>query len=153
MKQMKQFVLAMTILFVSVMGIWAAYRLSPETWAMIAGVVFGLLASLPMCGIVMMLLMRGQRHDSAGRPPEPVYYPPQQPMIWVQPRPMPIASRTFVDRAPAPYPYQPPQPWADAPQEWVAAEAYDASDGYAWEAQAPAWEQPSRSRDPRILGH
>jgi len=176
--KMKEFLAAMAMLFVCVLAIWVAFRLAPETWAMIAGVVFGLLASLPMCGIVVMLLLRGQRREQP--PTEPRYYPPP-PIVLLNPdpagygqfappdlapaeyqlppghrypvrRPAPQRPpRAFVDRAAAPYPAPEPAPWRDDnAYELVEADAWDAPAG-----EYPAWESPAPpdARNARILGY
>jgi len=91
---MKQFLAAMAMLFVSVLAIWVGFRLAPETWAMIAGVVFGLLASLPMGAVVVILLRRAR----PPAPAAPIYYYPAAPGFQV------------IDAAPAGYGLAPPDP-------------------------------------------
>ncbi|MDQ2807208.1 MAG: hypothetical protein M3Z04_09915 [Chloroflexota bacterium] len=176
---MKTFLAAMAMLFTTVLAIWVAFRLAPETWAMMAGVVFGLLASLPMFGIVALLLLRGNR-----RPAEPVavappiYYPPQPyalPPSYAPYAPLPAAPegyylpapahapprsaplqtvaapRAYIDRTPAPYAPAPAYPWDAAPPAWIESAA-DPADEPEWDAPAQ-YPAPARRREARILGH
>ncbi|HUS15676.1 MAG TPA: hypothetical protein VM536_11745 [Chloroflexia bacterium] len=163
---MKKFVLAMAMLFVCVLAIWVAFRLASETWAMIAGVVFGLLASLPMCGVVLVMLMRGSKPQPAppvyhytpyGLPPQEQVPPGYRPSFEATPAgyylpagPAPVraarpaAPRTFVE--PIPYRYQGPPD--------LDADSYDVDDADGWDVPEPAsWEPPARPRQARILGH
>ncbi len=168
---MKTFLAAMAMLFTTVLAIWVAFRLAPETWAMMAGVVFGLPASLPMFGLVVLLLLRGRSRAEAA-PTPPGYYPPQPytvppgyapyaplpaptaegyylPPGYVQPYSAALQSsaapRAFVDRAQAPY---------APPAAWIEGEAYEV-DEPAWDqptAPYPVVERPARRREARILG-
>lgn len=163
---MKQFLALMALLFVAVLAIWVAYRLAPETWAMMAGVVFGILASLPMTGIVFLLLRREQR---AARPVEPAYYAPR-PRVLLDAEPLAYAPG---DRGlPDPRYYLPPAPYV-APaansklntqhSSLVPPPAWDhwGPDGEAADPPAPwetdggeyaAWETAPPPRGARILG-
>jgi hypothetical protein len=168
---MKQFLALMALLFVAVLAIWVAMRLAPETWAMMAGVIFGILASLPMAAIVFLLLRREQR---AARPAETGYYAPRPRVLldaeplayppgerrlpdaryYLPPAPPRRAARPDADTAP--YAYAPARPAPPAPPAWD----HWGPDGNA-EATAPwetdggeyaAWETAPRPRGARILG-
>ncbi len=152
---MKRFLAAMTMLFVTVMATWVAFRLAPETWAMIAGVVFGLVAALPMCAIVVILLLRGQSAPQRA-PQEPVYAPPPSYVVLnAEPGPYGgyvVAPETarYERRLPAPaYPARPaPAPArpaagrAAAPRTFVDRTDTAYPTGPTWEAtaEADAWE-------------
>jgi hypothetical protein len=162
---MKKFLALMAMLFVSVLAIWVAYRLAPETWAMIAGVVFGILASLPMCGIVVLLLLRCNRREP-DRPVETTYYQAGPPRVILNAEPAPYASfappypergparrlpagpayqpaparpaapqRTFVDHAQPSYDYAPPREWAPEPEPWMGDDASEV-DNAGWDVPA-----------------
>jgi hypothetical protein len=155
---MKKFLALMAMLFVSVLAIWVAYRLAPETWAMIAGIVFGVVASLPMCGIVVLLLLRGNRREPE-RPVETTYYQAGPPRVILNAEPAPYASfapygpergpvrrlpagpayqpaparaaappRTFVDHAQPSYDYAPARDWAPEPEPWMGEDASEMDD-------------------------
>jgi hypothetical protein len=163
---MKQFLALMALLFVAVLAVAVAYRLAPETWAMIAGVVFGILASLPMTGIVFLLLRREQR---AARPAEPAYYAPQ-PRVLLDAEPLAYApaGRRLPDARYylPPAPYVPPAANAKLNTQNatpVAPPAWDhwGPDGDAVEPPPPwetdggeyaAWETAPPPRGARILG-
>lgn len=176
---MKKYLAVSGLLFVAVLATWIAFRLAPETWAMVAGIVFGVVASLPMCAIVVLLLLRGRTPERA--PAGPPYYtppvvlpadprgyaafrppaedprfghplPPGAPYpAWDKPTAAP--PRPFVDRT-APV-YQPPtRRWADGDDP-----AYNRVDADAWDVQDdgayPAWEPSAQPapRGARILGY
>ena len=160
---MKKFLALMAMLFVSVLAIWVAYRLAPETWAMIAGIVFGVVASLPMCAIVVLLLLRGNRREPE-RPVETTYYQAGPPRVILNAEPAPYASfapygpergpvrrlpagpayqpaparpaappRTFVDHAQASYDYAPAPAWTPEPEPLMAEDDYE-MEGAGWDA-------------------
>src|SRR5689334_5989452 len=75
MKEFKRFVAGLAILGVVIISVIVAFRLAPETWAVLAGIIFGLVAALPMCVIVVLLV----RQRPAPPPAPPVT--PQPPQI------------------------------------------------------------------------
>lgn len=162
MKEFKRFVAGLAILGVVIISVIVAFRLAPETWAVLAGIVFGVVAALPMCAIVVLLLRQ--------RPAPP---PGQQPVTPAQPQiilmhpgvaadPRYMAQLPAAPMLPAPPPaYAWPMPapqarQATAPQEWLDAEPEE--EGAEWEPTpyaAPARVMaPAASARPtyRILG-
>ncbi len=81
MKDIKRFLAGLVILAVLTVSAIVAFRLAPETWAMIAGVIFGVIAALPMCAVVMMLL----RQRPAPPPAQPLAPPPPPQVIMLHP--------------------------------------------------------------------
>jgi hypothetical protein len=142
MKQIKTFVALLAILGVLTISVIVAFRLAPETWAMVAGVIFGVVAALPMCAIVVLLLRQ--------RPaPPPVQQPaPPQPQIILLHPGMP-AGMTYPAQA-APQQMLPPGPpvygWPPArtqarpapqPAEWTVGELVEDGEAEAWYPAAP----------------
>lgn len=150
MKAMKQFLALLMILGVLTISVIVAFRLAPETWAMVAGVIFGVVAALPMCAVVIMML----RQRPAPPPPQvmPTPQPPQVILLHPGgPLPYPYAGQAPAPQAMLPMPnpayYQaPPAPPAQyaAPAEWPDLDAEDEAEYWA-PAAAP---KPSY----RILG-
>ncbi|PZS00104.1 MAG: hypothetical protein DLM69_06755 [Candidatus Chloroheliales bacterium] len=75
-----------------------ALRIAPEAWAVIAGIFFGGLASVPMCFIALMLLRRqplAPMQPSAYQPQPQVIImrepalPRRQPQSYIPPAPQP----------------------------------------------------------------
>jgi hypothetical protein len=143
---MKRFVAGMAVLFVTVLAVWVAFRLAPETWAVLAGIIFGLIAALPMCAIAVILLLRGQgaeRHSA-----EPKGYPPQQPIVVLNADPNAYGNYVLPPQAPpygyqlppgVPYPASRPAPVRAAPPRGFVDRSQVAYRGYA-PAPAPEWE-------------
>ena len=148
---MKRFVAGMVMLFVVVLAIWAAFRLAPETWAVLAGIVFGLIAALPMCAIALVLLLRG--HGADRRPAEPAYYPPQQPIVVLNADPNAYGSYTLppgygyehrlppgvypAQQRPAPARPAPPRGFVDRTQ--APYQGYAPAPSHGWEAAEEPW--------------
>ena len=160
MKEFKRFVAGLAILGVVIISVIIAFRLAPETWAVLAGIVFGVVAALPMCAIVVLLL-----RQRPAPPPAPPVTPTQPQIIMLHPGmaadPRYMAQMPAAPMLPAPPAYAWPMPapgprQAAAPPEWLDAEPED--DGAAWEP-AP-YATPARVMAPaaparptyRILG-
>ena len=149
MKALKQFFALLIILAVLTVSVIVAFRLAPETWAMIAGVIFGVVAALPMCAVVIMML----RQRPAPPPPQVMPTPPPPQIILLQPGgplPYPYAGQApppqhmLPQPNPAYYPAPPPPParYAARP-EWDDLDAEEET-----EYRAP----PAPKASYRILG-
>ena len=160
MKEFKRFVAGLAIVGVVIISVIVAFRLAPETWAVLAGIVFGVVAALPMCVIVVLLL-----RQRPAPPPAPPVAPPQPQIIMLHPGvaadPRYMAQMPAAPMLPAPSPaYNWPMPapgqrQAAASPEWMEADLEE--DEEAWEpapyvaparAAAPAPARPTY----RILG-
>jgi len=76
-----------------------ALRIAPEAWAVIAGIFFGGLASVPMCFIALMLL----RHQSlAPMQQRPTYQPQPQVIIMREPALPRRQPQSYIPPAPQP---------------------------------------------------
>lgn len=131
MRDMKRFLALLVILAVLTISVIVAFRLAPETWAMIAGVIFGVVAALPMCAVVIMML----RQRPAAPPPQPLAPPPPPQVIMLHtggPVQYPYAGQAPPPQAMLPLPnpayYQaPPQRLVQyaASAEWDEGEVED----------------------------
>jgi hypothetical protein len=135
MKEFKRFVAGLTILGVMIISVIVAFRLAPETWAVMAGIIFGVVAALPMCAIVVLLLR--QRPVAPPAPPAP---PPPPQIIMLHPGatldPHYAGSAGTAPRMlrPAPQAYAPAAP---AYEEWLDAELEGEADPWSPPAYAP----------------
>jgi hypothetical protein len=117
-----------------------------------------------MCGVVLVMLMRGSKPQPAppGYYQAPYAFPPQEPTApgygprfeaapagyYLPAGPVaarPAPPRTFIE--PVPYRYQPPTA--------MDADGYPADESDGWDAppERASWEAPPRPRHARILGH
>jgi len=62
------------------MGVALAYRMTPEAMAVVVGVVFGVLATIPV-GLVVLALARRQRGEPGAR----MQHPASPPVVVIQP--------------------------------------------------------------------
>lgn len=75
----------MVIVFAAALGVGLAYRMTPEAMAVVVGVVFGVLATIPV-SLILLAVVRRHRGDSEGRdlrpgpPPVVVIQPPAAPL-------------------------------------------------------------------------
>ena len=146
---MKRFLAGLVILAVLTISVIVAFRLAPETWAMIAGVIFGVIAALPMCAVVMMML----RQRPAPPPVQPVA-PPQPPQVILLHSGAPM-QYPYAGQAPAPQHMLPmPNPaYYQAPPQRPAAYAAPAEwSDVAAEEEVEYWQPPTPKAGYRILG-
>jgi hypothetical protein len=147
MKDVKRFFAGLVILAVLTVSVIVAFRLAPETWAMIAGVIFGVIAALPMCAVVMMLL----RQRPAPPPAQPLT-PPQPPQVIMLhpgvPMQYPYAGQAAPPQAMLPMPT--PAYYQAPPARPVQYAAADWDDGEA-EAEI-VYRPPTPKAGYRILG-
>ena len=165
MRELKYFLATLVVLCTLTLTGIVAFRLAPETWAMIAGVVFGVVAALPMCAVVIMLLRR-QPTAPPMQPMQPLATMPPPQIIMLHPGVPPVASDgrwtmgdgqwaqpggpTRAQRqlpAAAGYAWQPPAQAAWEGEDWAEAEFAD--EGAEWAGEAYA--APARPAY-RILG-
>jgi len=74
----------MVMVLAAALGIGLAYRMTPEAMAVVVGVVFGVLATIPV-SLILLAVARRHRGDSEGRdlrpaPPVVVIQPPAAPV-------------------------------------------------------------------------
>jgi len=165
MRELKHFVATLAVLCVLTLTGIVAFRLAPETWAMIAGVIFGVVAALPMCAVVIMMLRRPAAapppvQPIQQQPPAPLPGPPQ--IILLHPGipvgmpyggPVPALRRMLA--APTYAWAQPPTPAWEGEGEWASDEGLDEGDWGAPDPYAaPQWSAPAppRGRGYRVLG-
>src|SRR5207248_2652623 len=139
------FLATLTVLCTLTLTGIVAFRLAPETWAMIAGVVFGLVAALPMCAIVVLLIRR--------QPVAPPPAPPVQPQAYAPPQfillhPGGPTVRAYGGQVVAPQRMFAPPTYAAWDADGERADGatndgyWDGSDAYA----APEWTAPALPR-------
>ena len=155
MRELKYFLATLAGLCTLTLTGIVAFRLAPETWAMIAGVIFGVVAALPMCAVVAMLL----RRQPAAPPVQPIQPMPAQPLppqiIMLHPGVPPVAPYGGPARAqrqlpPAASAYAwPPQPGWEG-EEWTDADIAD--EAAYWPADHYAAPPPAARPAYRILG-
>lgn len=63
------------IVFFIVLGVLTGHKLSPESMAVIVGVIIGVVASVPT-SILLIVLLRKSMQTSAPPPPQQPQYPP-----------------------------------------------------------------------------
>lgn len=80
-----------------------AFRIAPEAWAVIAGILFGGLASLPMGFIALMLL---RRQPVAPIAQQPSYQPQPQVIIVREPALPRRQQQNYIPAAPPAYQYE-----------------------------------------------
>ena len=88
MKELKRLAAILAILAVLTISTIVAFRLAPETWAVLVGILFGLVATLPMCAIVVLML----RQHPAPPPAPPLPVPPPQIVFLTAGTPVPPAG-------------------------------------------------------------
>jgi hypothetical protein len=150
MKELKRFLALLIILAVLTVSVIVAFRLAPETWAMVAGVIFGVVAALPMCAVVIMMI----RQRPAPPPPQVMAPPPPPQVILLHsggPMQYPYAGQPAPPQHMLPRPnpvyYQAPPP---APAPYAAQAEWEDLDA---EEEAEYWAPPAAPRASyRILG-
>lgn len=101
-----------------------ALRIAPEAWAVIAGILFGGLASVPMCFIAYMLVRR-----QSVAPTQPAY--PQQPQVIIM-----RDDGTMLPR-------RQPQAYIPAPQYQQQYAEADYVEGDYYEYEQPTTARPA----------
>ena len=150
MKEMKRFLALLVIVAVGTVSLVVAFRLAPETWAVIAGILFGVVAALPMCVIVVLLL----RQRPAVPPPAEVA-PPAPQIIMLHPGAAADPRCGYVHPAQMQQlpPGMPSYPWPAPPSARTATQPFDwtadVEDVAAPSAPAP---RPAPRPTYRILG-
>jgi hypothetical protein len=120
---MKKYIAIVSALCAVSLTVVVALRIAPEAWAVIAGIFFGGLASVPMCFIALMLL----RHQPvASNQPQPTYHPQPQVIIVREPALPRRQPQTYIQPTPQPQ-------YADEDEEYIEGDFYE----YGQPAAAP----------------
>ncbi len=115
MRTMKKYIALVGVLCAISLTVVVALRIEPGAWAVIAGIFFGGLASVPMCFIALMLL----RHQAVA----PVQ---QQPRYQPQPQVIIVREPALPRRQPQTYIQPTPQlQYANDDEEYIEGDFYE----------------------------